>query len=156
MLTFQQGGQGRGEMLLPSPPFNSALKKKLGSNEITPQADLEPRWKFPTSIQRCLGKAGKPHLSAWDQGPKAKPPGGEHRLSRTCTMVDARDSCHHILSPDSPVDGCSLPACPLACLGVLPAPLPCKLNLLCSCSCLPSEAALTTAATQQKYLPLSR
>lgn len=95
VLTFQQGGQGRGEMLLPSPPFSLALKKKLGSNKITPWADLEPRWKFPTSIQRCLGKGGKPCLTAWDEGPKAKPPGGEPRLSRTCIVVDARDSFHH-------------------------------------------------------------
>lgn len=29
VLTFQQGGQGRGEMLLPFPPFSVALKKKI-------------------------------------------------------------------------------------------------------------------------------
>lgn len=98
VLTFQQGGQGRGEMLLPFPPFSVALKKKLGSNKITPWADLKPMRKFPVSIQRCLGKGGKPCLAAWDQGLKAMPwRGGEgspaaaffHILSQTTPWTSA-------------------------------------------------------------------
>lgn len=64
VLTFQEGGQGRGEMLLPSPPLSLALKKKLGSNKITPRADLELRWKFHASIQKHLRKGGKPCVTA--------------------------------------------------------------------------------------------